>query len=66
MKVISEKVAVLALFDLWIFLRGMRKNSLFCEGGKKKWALSGEEGELCQYFWSFSVRGGVKVKLPHP
>ena len=31
--------------------------SLFSEGGKKKWSLSGEEGEMCWYFWSISLRG---------
>ena len=42
MKVISEEVAVLASFDLWIFLRGSpfflkgeRKNGLFLVGREK-------------------------------
>ena len=42
LKVISEEVAVLAPFDLWIFLRGIpfflkgeRKNGLFLVGREK-------------------------------
>ena len=60
MKVISEEVAVLEPFDLWIFLRGMRKNSLFSEGGKKKWALSGGRENCVGTFGIFLLGGKSK------
>ena len=48
--------------------------SLFSEGGKKKWSLSGGEGEMCRYFGLFLLGsksqptlsmggGGVAIKF---